>query len=72
MSAGRLRLRQSDLPGVCNAVARVFRRGIAWDVVCTRRQKERRQLSEMEARLLKNIGVSRFDAIRQANKPLWR
>ncbi len=35
------------------------------------RQRQRRQLASMSDHLLKDIGVSRYDALQEANKPFW-
>ncbi|MHA1570024.1 MAG: DUF1127 domain-containing protein [Alphaproteobacteria bacterium] len=37
-----------------------------------RRAAERRQLLALDARLLKDIGISRADAVNEAGKPFWR
>lgn len=36
------------------------------------RARERRQLLAMDDRALRDIGISRVDALREANKPVWR
>lgn len=36
------------------------------------RAKQRRQLLTLDDRMLKDIGISRIDAIIEANKPFWR
>lgn len=36
------------------------------------RYKQRRQLSQLPAEMLKDIGVSRTDALIEANKPFWK
>jgi uncharacterized protein YjiS (DUF1127 family) len=36
------------------------------------RRRERRQLAELDERLLRDIGVERADALREARKPFWR
>ncbi len=36
------------------------------------RARERRTLAEMSNHLLKDLGLSRTDARREAEKPLWR
>lgn len=44
------------------------------DVVATweRRAQERRALAEMSTHMLKDLGISRLDARREAGKPFWR
>lgn len=41
---------------------------VAWE----RRARERRALAEMPERMLKDLGISRVDARREAEKPFWR
>ena len=36
------------------------------------RTVQRRQLSELNERLLNDIGVTRIDACRESSKPFWR
>lgn len=36
------------------------------------RARERRALAELPAELLKDIGVSRAEAMREAQKPFWK
>ena len=36
------------------------------------RAQQRRQLATMDDRLLRDIGISRLDALHEANKPFWR
>jgi uncharacterized protein YjiS (DUF1127 family) len=36
------------------------------------RRRERCQLLSLEARFLRDIGLSRYDAIREGRKPFWR
>ena len=36
------------------------------------RQRQRRALGRLDERLLRDIGVSRQDAMREAAKPVWR
>lgn len=40
--------------------------------VWAERASERRRLLGLDARILKDIGVSGADAWREANKPFWR
>lgn len=36
------------------------------------RQRQRRELGELDERLLRDIGVTRAAALREADKPFWR
>ncbi|MES9965481.1 MAG: DUF1127 domain-containing protein [Candidatus Sedimenticola sp. 20ELBAFRAG] len=36
------------------------------------RQRQRRRLLELDDRLLKDIGISRVDAMGEGGKPFWR
>jgi uncharacterized protein YjiS (DUF1127 family) len=46
----------------------------AWSVVerILRRQRERHKLLELDNRTLRDIGISREDAVREGGKPMWR
>jgi uncharacterized protein YjiS (DUF1127 family) len=37
-----------------------------------RRLRERRELADMCERSLRDIGLSRYDALHEASKPFWR
>lgn len=39
---------------------------------CYRRAASRRQLGELDARLLRDIGLDREAALQEARKPFWR
>lgn len=36
------------------------------------RRRGRRELRELDARLLRDVGISREQALREADKPFWR
>ncbi|MET0105311.1 MAG: DUF1127 domain-containing protein [Sedimenticola sp.] len=36
------------------------------------RQRQRRQLMTLEDHLLKDVGISRADAVREGQKPFWK
>ena len=36
------------------------------------RARQRRELARLDQRLLRDIGVSRYDALAEARKPFWR
>lgn len=37
-----------------------------------RRRRGRRELRELDERLLRDVGISREQALREADKPFWR
>ncbi len=45
-----------------------------WETLFTWRERarQRRHLASLEDRLLKDMGISRADAEREASKPFWR
>ena len=50
------------------ALARAFDRLYLWQL----RHAGRRHLEGLDERLLRDIGLSRVDALREASKPFWR
>jgi uncharacterized protein YjiS (DUF1127 family) len=47
-------------------------RPLAWLRVAFTRIRQRRVLATLDDRMLRDIGISRFDALEEANKPCWR
>ena len=43
-----------------------------WASAFATRWKQRRMLEELDARMLRDIGISRSEALAEANKPWWR
>ena len=41
-------------------------------IIWLNRHQSRRDLSELDDRLLADVGISREDALREAGKPFWR
>jgi len=39
---------------------------------CLSRSRQRRALAELDDRLLRDIGVTAYDATHEASKPFWR
>lgn len=66
ISQSQIRGRPSSAPWRM-AFWRLVRTLRAW----RERASSRRDLSQMEDRLLKDIGVSRIEAMREAEKPFW-
>lgn len=60
-----------DLPRRTRARLRLVE---LFDVLLTwqQRAKDRRSLLELDDRLLRDIGLSRADILREAEKPFWR
>jgi hypothetical protein len=44
----------------------------AWIGGCLDRGSQRRALSELDDHLLRDIGITRLQALREAGKPIWR
>jgi uncharacterized protein YjiS (DUF1127 family) len=51
---------------------RMFRKLMALIALWRCRARSRRQLAGMNSRGLQDIGVTPWDAFREANKPFWR
>lgn len=71
--AGRLIVPVSVPVGVsagagAGLAVRVFDRLLLW----LERMRDRRLLSSLDDRMLHDIGVSRYDAEKEARKPFWR
>jgi uncharacterized protein YjiS (DUF1127 family) len=45
---------------------------VGWVRAAVARWQQRRLLEELDARMLRDIGVSRSEALAEANKPWWR
>ena len=45
-----------------------------FEIVClyVQRAQQRRQLAQLDQRALSDIGLSRADALNEANKPFWK
>jgi uncharacterized protein YjiS (DUF1127 family) len=52
--------------------ASYWRRAVPLLRIWRRRFREREALAMMNDRLLRDIGLTRCDALREANKPFWR
>lgn len=50
----------------------VFGRTVAMLRECRQRSRERAQLAALDERMLRDIGISRGDVLREINKPFWR
>jgi uncharacterized protein YjiS (DUF1127 family) len=63
-----IRPRRRDGPMVAAGIGRVLGLTATW----RRRARDRYALLAMSERDLRDIGVTRFDAVREAEKPFWR
>lgn len=43
-----------------------------WYLLCRARAEQRRQLAELDERMLKDVGLTPADAARECAKPWWR
>jgi uncharacterized protein YjiS (DUF1127 family) len=59
--------RPRDLPHTVSV-----RRIAVWFRAAAARWRERRMLEEFDERMLKDIGISRSQALAEASKPFWR
>ena len=57
-----------SLPGPMEVLIRLADLLATWE----QRARERRHLAEMSNHMLKDLGISRTDARREAEKPFWR
>jgi uncharacterized protein YjiS (DUF1127 family) len=56
----------------CARPASYLRRALALFEVWRQRLSDRRALAQMDERSLRDIGVTRCDALYEARKPFWR
>ena len=55
-----------------NTVLDVWERLISWGLRCGERNRQRRVLAGLDARLLADVGLSREQAVQECAKPFWR
>jgi len=60
--------RMTDIAGLlwCDAKA-LFAHVLAWQV----RARERKHLATLDDRILRDVGLSRADTLRESSKPFW-
>ncbi|WP_432695544.1 DUF1127 domain-containing protein [Marinobacterium sp. YM272] len=68
VQAFNLQCREESRPARTIKLADLFSRLKEWHA----RARQRRQLATLPPEMLKDIGVSRTDALKEANKPFWR
>jgi len=69
----------ATLPGAITAVGRQLRPQVAFVAKQVRRlfahwatlRRERLELAELDDRMLRDIGIDRIDALREAERPFW-
>lgn len=54
------------------AVWKAFGRAMRWCADCQGRAEQRRALAALDARMLKDVGITTGDAARESAKPFWR
>lgn len=54
------------------AMAGLIRDALGWVRELVERARQRRQLAELDARLLKDIGLTESDVLRETAKPIWK
>jgi uncharacterized protein YjiS (DUF1127 family) len=73
LSAQRARGRTEKLEcGKARGLTGIVGRMIAALLLWQERANGRHQLAQLSDRMLKDIGMNRIDAVREANKPFWR
>ena len=55
-------------PAAVSAIAAVVARLTDW----AQRHRQRRALARLDADLLRDVGLTRADALRESGKPFWR
>jgi uncharacterized protein YjiS (DUF1127 family) len=56
----------------CERPASHLRRALTLLDTWRRRLRDRRELALLDERSLRDIGLTRYDALNEANKPFWR
>jgi len=63
---------EAPVVGISAYLSRAFRALLGTFETWQERTDQRRHLLELDERLLRDIGLSRYDALREAAKPFWR
>ena len=56
----------------CRAVVDLLCAALGWCRTWARRVRERRDLANLDHRMLRDIGATRGDVSRECSKPFWR
>ncbi len=62
----------SKSPSILTVLAGAPRQVVSWIGRCAARANQRQALFEMDERMLKDIGITRYEAVFEAQKPFWR
>ena len=62
----------SKSPSILAVLAGAPRQVVSWIGRCAARAKQRQDLYDMDDRMLNDIGITRYDAVFEAQKPFWR
>ncbi len=65
-------VQEAPVVGVSASLSSAFRALVRTLESWQDRVEQRRHLLELDERLLRDIGLSRYDALREAAKPFWR
>jgi uncharacterized protein YjiS (DUF1127 family) len=60
------------ITGRAQSAAALSRRAIRIAIMWNRRARERAELLSLNERALRDLGLSRYDALREGRKPFWR
>ena len=63
---------EAPVVSISASLIRIFRSVAETLETWQERADERRHLLELDERLLRDMGLSRYDALREAAKPFWR
>jgi uncharacterized protein YjiS (DUF1127 family) len=61
-----------DIAALVRTIAAALRRVSRTAIVWCRRVRERRQLLALDERVLRDIGLSRYDALHEGRKRFWQ
>jgi uncharacterized protein YjiS (DUF1127 family) len=65
----------AQAPSFASALAAIYSHIASfsiWLATCLERQRQRGQLAELDDHMLRDIGITRVEALREAGKPWWR
>ena len=65
-------IQEAPVANISASLASAFQSAVRLLEIWQERVANRRHLAELDDRLLRDIGLSRYDAMREAAKPFWR